>query len=264
MEQNIGFIGCGSMGSALARACAGRGRLYLANRTPEKAERLAAELGAIACDNQTVARQCRFIFLGVKPHLMAGMLKPLGEILAARENRFVLVSMAAALTTRDIQALAGGAYPVIRIMPNTPVLVGAGVIQVCAADCAETELGELCAMLSGAGLVDRIDESLMDAAAAVSGCGPAFLCLAMEAMADGGVACGLPREKALRYAAQTLAGTGLLALQTGEHPGPMKDRVTSPGGTTIQGVRALEQGGARSAYFEAVIAAYEKTKEMAR
>lgn len=262
MNQTIGFIGCGNMGAALSRACKGRGDLYFANRSPEKAERLARELGGVACDNETVAKACQLIFLGVKPQMMAGMLQPLQPVLAARTDRFVLVSMAAALTAETIQTMAGGAYPVIRIMPNTPVSVGAGVLQVCAKDCKETELDAFCRLMDGAGLVDRIDEHLMDAAAAVSGCGPAFLCLVMEALADGGVACGLPRGKAMRYAAQTLVGTGKLALESGEHPGVLKDKVCSPGGTTIQGVRALENAAARAAFTEAVIAAFEKTKEM--
>ncbi len=259
MYQTIGFIGCGNMGGALARAVRGRGELFLANRSPEKAEALAKEIGGTVCDNETVARTCSLIFLGVKPQMMAGMLAPLRPVLAARKDRFVLCSMAAALTAADIRAMAGGDYPVIRITPNTPVAVGAGVIQVCALGATEEEVAAFCGLLEKAGLVDVVDEHLLDAAACISGCGPAFLCLAMEAMADGGVACGLPRAKALRYAAQTLVGTGLLALETGAHPGAMKDSVCSPGGTTIQGIRALENAGVRAAFFEAVTAAFEKT-----
>ena len=262
MYESIGFIGCGNMGSALAQACAGRGELYFANRSPEKALALAARLGGAACDNKIVAHNCSLIFLGVKPQMMAGMLEPLRPILAERKDRFVLVSMAAALTTELIQKLAGGNYPVIRIMPNTPVAVGAGVIQVCSRDCTDEEVDGFCALMEKAGLLDRIDEHLIDAAASVSGCGPAFLCLVLEAMADGGVACGLPRAKALRYAAQTLLGTGKLALESGDHPGVLKDKVCSPGGTTIQGVRALENSAARAAFTEAVLAAYEKTLEL--
>ena len=259
MYPTIGFIGCGNMGGALARAVQGRGELLFANRSPEKAETLARELGGTACDNETVARTCSLIFLGVKPQMMAGMLAPLQPVLAARQDRFVLCSMAAALSAADIRALAGGEYPVIRIMPNTPVSVGAGVLQVCSLGATGDEVAAFCSLMDRAGLVDVIDEHLLDAAAAVSGCGPAFLCLALEGMADGGVACGLPRAKALRYAAQTLLGTGLMALESGDHPGVLKDRVCSPGGTTIQGVRALENAAVRAAFLEAVTAAYEKT-----
>ena len=170
--------------------------------------------------------------------------------------------MAAALTTELIQKLAGGNYPVIRIMPNTPVAVGAGVIQVCSRDCTNEEVDGFCALMEKAGLLDRIDEHLIDAASALAGCGPAFVDLFLEALADGAVACGLPREKALLYAAQTVEGAAKTARISGEHPGSLKDVVCSPAGSTIQGVRALERGGFRSAAMEAVIAAYEKNLEL--
>ena len=120
------------------------------------------------------------------------------------------------------------------------------------------------AAMAGAGLLDDVEERLMDAGSAVAGCGPAFAALMLEALADGGVACGLPRAKAQMYAAQMMLGTAALALETGRHPGQLKDAVCSPGGTTIQGVRALERGGFRSAAFEAVIAAYEATLALAK
>ena len=264
MFGNIGFIGCGNMGSAIARAvCAGGAEnVYLANRSMEKAASLANELGCKTADNKYVAECCGLIFLGVKPQMMAGVLADIGPILAQRRDRFVLVTMAAGLTTDTIRAMAGGDYPVIRIMPNTPVAVGCGVVQMCTLDVTENEQEEFKRLMASAGLIDAISENLIDAASAVSGCGPAFLCLAMEAMADGGVACGLPRDKALMYAAQTMAGVGRLCIESGEHPGILKDKVCSPGGTTIQGVRALEKSGARSGFYEAVLAAYEKTLEL--
>ena len=267
MFQSIGFIGTGHMGSALARAAA-RGAagapVYLANRSPEKAEWLAAQLGARLSDNSAVARQCQLIFLGVKPQLMAGVLGELAPVLAGRRDRFVLASMAAGLSARTIREMAGGDYPVIRLMPNTPVAVGAGVIQYCGLDVTEEELGDFQTLLASAGLVDRVEERLIDAASALSGCGPAFLCLLVEALADGGVACGLPRDKALAYAAQTARGTARLVLESGSHPGALKDAVCSPGGSTIQGVRLLEQRGFRAAAMDAVIAAYEKTLELGK
>ena len=258
MYNTIGFIGCGNMGSALALAAAGRGTLLLADARPEQAQLLARRTGGTVSDNETIARSCDLIFLGVKPQMMARMLEPLRPVLAARKDRFVLVSMAAGMKTEKIQALCGKAYPVIRIMPNVAVAVGAGVIQVCDRDVTDVEVEAFCTLMERSGLLDRIDEHLIDAASGVSGCGPAYICLAMEAMADGGVACGLSREKALRYAAQTLLGVGKLYLETGTHPGALKDSVTSPGGTTIQGVRALENRGVRAAFFEAVVASYEK------
>ena len=192
-------------------------------------------------------------------------MEEIGPVLAGRKDRFVLVTMAAGLTMERIAAMAGGDYPVIRIMPNTPCAVGEGVI-LCDANerVTEEELTEFMDDMSGAGVVDRLEERLIDAGSAVSGCGPAFVCLLLEALADGGVACGLPRRKALLYAAQMVKGTAALQLATGEHPGAMKDAVCSPGGTTIAGVRALEERGFRSAAMDAVIAAVEKTKELGK
>lgn len=265
MFNNIGFIGCGNMGAALARAVMKNDpqpSVFLSNRTQAKAEALAQELRCIASDNKSIAERCDLIFLGVKPQMMPELLSELSPTLRLRQDSFVLVTMAAGLTTETIRDLSGGDYPVIRIMPNTPVAIGAGVIQMCSLGLDKKRQEQFVQLLSTAGLVDTIPESLIDAASAVSGCGTAYMCLFIEALADGGVACGLPRDKAIKYAAQTMLGMGRLCLETGEHPGALKDKVCSPGGTTIQGVRALERGGLRSAGMEAVIAAYEKTQEL--
>ena len=265
MFNTVGFIGCGHMGSALARAVragAPEAELYFANRSPAKAEALVQALGGERADNGEIARQCSLIFLGVKPQMMEGVLSNIAPVLQGRKDRFVLVTMAAGLTMERIRAMAGGAWPVVRIMPNTPAAVGAGVVQLCADGVTEQEKEEVMALLAPAGLVDELPEGLMDAASAVSGCGPAFAYLFLEGLADGAVACGLPRDKAARYAAQMLQGAALLALESGEHPGQLKDAVCSPGGTTIQGVRALEARGFRAAAMEAVIAAYEKSRQL--
>ena len=265
MFNTIGFIGTGTMGSAVARAAvkgAPEASILLSNRTPAKAEALAKDLGVQASDNETVARTCSLIFLGVKPQMMAGMLESIAPILAARSDRFVLASMAAGLDAQRIQAMAGGEYPVICLMPNTPVAVGAGVVEYYGQGASQEELDAFQALLAPAGLVDRVNPDRLNAASAVSGCGPAFCAIFIEAIADGGVACGLPRDKALAYAAQMVAGTAQLMLDQHEHPGQMKDGVCSPGGTTIQGVRTLEDRGFRSAVMEAVIAAYDKTVAM--
>lgn len=267
MFDPIGFIGTGTMGSAVARAVrkgAPEAELLLANRTPAKAEKLAAELGARSVDNETAARSCSLIFLGVKPQMMAGMLAQISPILAARTDRFVLASMAAGLDAGKIQEMAGGEYPVICLMPNTPVAVGAGVVEYYGLGATEAELDAFQALLAPAGLVDRIDPGQLNAASAVSGCGPAFCALFIEALADGAVACGLPRAKALAYAAQMVEGTARLMRETDSHPGVLKDGVCSPGGTTIQGVRTLEERGFRSAAMEAVIAAYDKTVSLGK
>lgn len=262
----FGFIGTGNMGGALARAVCrtvSPDQVFLANRTAEKARALAAELGCDVAENAAVAENADVIFLGVKPQMTADLLGALAPVLAARKRRFLLVSMAAGLTIADIRRMAGGSYPVIRIMPNTPAAVGAGMILYAVSDGVEkAEQEDFLAAMAGAGRLTALPESLMDAGSAVSGCGPAFVDLFLEAMADGGVACGLPRAAALELAEQTVLGTAKLALETGAHPGVLKDAVCSPGGTTIQGVRTLEDDGFRAAVMEAVIAAYDKTLEL--
>ena len=263
MFEKIGFIGTGNMGAAIATAVAGQGReLLLANRSPAKAQALAQTLGARAVKNPEAAAESDLLFLGVKPQMMADLLESIAPVLRSREERVVLVTMAAGLSCEDIRDMAGAPYPVIRMMPNTPCAIGKGVVQYCGLGVSGEELDEFAALLAPAGLIDRVDEKLIDAASAVSGCGPAFAYLFIEALADGAVACGLPRDKAMAYAAQMLAGSAQMVLESGKHPGALKDAVCSPGGTTIQGVRALEEGGCRAAARNAVIAAYEKTRKM--
>ena len=268
-KYQFGFIGTGNMGGALAAAVCRRTApegVVLTNRTPGKAEALADKLGcAFSADNAAVARESRFLFLGVKPQMMAGMLAGIAPVLRERTDRFVLVTMAAGLTCGQIRAMAGGDWPVVRIMPNTPAAVGQGLILFSPApDVTPEEAGELAAALAGGGLVEPLDEGLMDAGCSVSGCGPAFVCQFIEALADGGVACGVPRDKALRFAAQTLMGTAALMLSTGQHPGQLKDAVCSPGGSTIAGVLAAEEAGLRAAVSGAVTAAFRRNRELGK
>lgn len=265
--NEIGFIGCGNMGGAIARAvCAAAdpSRVFLANRTAAKAEALAEQLQCNAASNEAVFAGCELIFLGVKPQMMPQVLAEAAPLLAARTDRFVLVSMAAGLSIAKLREMAGGRYPIVRIAPNTPAAIGYGMTQYCADGVTGAELGQICGLLRPTGRLDELDEGLLDAASCVSGCGPAFACQFIEALADGGVACGLPRAKAMEYAAQMLAGSAQLVLQSGQHPGALKDAVCSPGGTTIQGVRTLEQRAFRGAVADAVIAAYEKNKNLGK
>ena len=258
----LGFIGTGNMGGALARAACKSvpsDQVFLSNRTAEKARALAAELDCRVTDNEAIAQNADLIFLGVKPQMMADLLADIGPVLAKRESRFILVTMAAGLTIARIQELAGGNYPVIRIMPNTPAAIGEGMIlYACGEGVAQTEEKVFLDAMAGAGRFSPLPEKLIDAGSAVSGCGPAFVDLFIEALADGGVACGLPRAAAMEYAAQMVLGSARLVLESGKHPGVLKDAVCSPGGTTIQGVRTLEEAGFRGAVMDAVIAAYEK------
>ncbi len=265
MFNTVGFIGCGNMGGAMARAVRKADRevrLFFANRSPEKARALAQELDGQVQTNEWVAEHCDLIFLGVKPQMMAQVLFPLSPALSGRKDRFVLLTMAAGLTTQTIREMAGGDYPAARIMPNTPSAIGAGVVQLCCLDVTQEEKARLKTLLSGAGLVDELDESLIDAACAVSGCGPAFAYLFLEGLVQGGKDCGLSEEKALLYAAKMLEGAARLALESDKDPAALRQAVCSPGGATIQGVHALENAGFTDAVMQAVVRAYKRSEEL--
>ena len=257
----VGFIGTGNMGSAIARA-AGKSnqvdRLLLANRSPEKAERLAKELGGEVSDNRQVAASADVLFLAVKPQYLLGMFDGIRDVLEARKDRFIIVSMVAGWTldrlTREL-----GVFPFVRIMPDIPAQVGAGITLVCPGKgITEEEKALVLDLLDGSGLVSELDEKQLDAANGVTGCGPAFAAMFVEALADGAVACGLPRQRALEYAAMMVKGSAELLLQENMHPAVLKDKVCSPGGSTIQGVRKLEERAFRAAVMDAVIATFEK------
>ena len=261
MNNTFGFIGTGNMGGALAKAAArviDPQSLLLANKTHAKAETLAAQLGARAV-SVAEAAGCSYIFLGVKPQMMADLLAEIAPILAHRTDSFVLVTMAAGLTMAQIRRMAGGEYPVIRIMPNTPVAVGKGLIFYCMGkNATEEDLDGLIALMGCCGAFEQLDERLFGAGSAVAGCGPAFTAIFIDALADGGVKAGLPRAKAIRFAEQMVLGSAQLALDTGKHPAQLRDEVASPGGATIEGIQALEEGGLRAAVINAVVEAWKK------
>lgn len=261
--MKYGFIGCGNMGGAIARALSGKTKDIVVSDRSGKAKTLAAELGVRYSDNTAIAENCARIFLAVKPHMMKDMLLPLRETLAQRKP--LLVTMAAGLEIRQIEEFVGTHLPVIRIMPNTPTGVGKGVIPYCANDLVTREtLENWLEDMTPCGLLDALEERLMDAASALSGSGPAYLYLMLEAMADGGVACGLPRAKAMEYAAMTMAGAAEMYLNTHQHPSALKDAVCSPGGSTIAGVQVLEERGFRGAVMDCVCAAYAKNKVLGK
>ena len=266
--NTIGFIGTGNMGGALAQATAraiSADKIFLADKNQEKAGALAAALGCNAVTVAEIAENCHFIFLGVKPQMMADLLNRIAPILACRATPFTLVSMAAGISTADIQKMAGGSYPVIRIMPNIPVTTGGGVILYCATEnVPEEDVSTFCWALNNAGLIDPLPEHLIDAGSALSGCGPAFVSMFIEALADGAVSCGLTRQQATAYACHTLMGTAKLLAESGMHPGELKDAVCSPGGSTIAGVTALENGNFRASVIDAVSKAYKKTRELGK
>jgi len=261
--MKYGFIGCGNMGGAIAKALAKTTNDIMITDRSGKAQALARELDCTYTDAVMIASSCERIFLAVKPQMMADALKPLQKYL--RENKPLLITMAAGLEITRIQELAGAELPVIRIMPNTPVLVGKGMILYCCNDLVDEEtLEDFLDDMAFTGHMDAIAEHLIDSAGVVSGCGPAYMYMFAEALADGAVACGVPRAKALEYAAATLAGAGEMLLQTGEHPGKLKDNVCSPGGSTIAGLNVLEERAFRGAVMDCVKAAYKRNQELGK
>ncbi len=260
--MKIGFIGCGNMGSALCSAIIANGgvSLYISDTNSKKLGEVCAQLGAKASTSVEIASTCDFIFLAVKPNIVPLVAE---EIKSSVHSTSTIVSMAAGVSIASLSSYFGEDKKIIRIMPNTPVALGRGVVLYCASSAVTNgDEAAFTDIMSAVGTLDKISESLIDAASAVSGCGPAFVYMFIEALADGGVACGLPRDKAMLYACETLKGAAEMVLVTKKHPGQLKDEVCSPGGSTIEGVHALEDGAFRSTVSEAVIAAYEKTKRL--
>ena len=261
--MKYGFIGCGNMGGALARALAKTTVDFAITDRSGRGKVLAQDLGCQYTDTAAIAFTCDRIFLGVKPHMMKDMLAPLVPILQTRKP--TLITMAAGLSMEQISEFAGGDIPVIRIMPNTPVSIGKGVILYCAnAQASRAIVADFLEDMRHAGRLEALDENLMDAGSALSGSSPAFAYVFIEALADGAVACGIPRAKGLELAAATLAGAAEMVLATGQHPGALKDAVCSPKGSTIAGIRALEDRAFRSAVTEAVCATYERNLELGK
>lgn len=264
MNATFGFIGTGNMGGALARAvcrCVDGRNVVLHNRTAKKAEDLAGELSCRTGTLEQAAGQ-DYVFLGVKPHQVSAVL---AQAIPAMKSGAVLVSMAAGLTLEQLEGMTAPGTPVVRILPNTPVSVGRGIVLWCRGGAVtDRALDGLMQALASCGITHPIEERLMEAGSALCGCSPAFTDLYIEALSDGAVACGIPRKDALFLAAKAVEGAAALAAEDGRHPGALKDGVCSPGGSTIQGVRALEKHGFRSAIIEAVIAADEKGKALGK
>ncbi len=261
--MKYGFIGCGNMGGAIARALSKTTTDILLADPSEKTAALAAELGCAYGDNATAANSCQRLFLAVKPQIMEAAVAPIAPIL--REKKPLLITIAAGTAISRIQQIVGAPLPIIRIMPNTSVAVGKGMIQYCCNELVTKEqISSFLEDMRYAGILDNIPEHLIDAASALSGCGPAYMYMFLEALADGAVACGVPRDKAITYAAATMAGAAEMVLTSGQHPGTLKDAVCSPGGTTIAGVKALEEHGFRGAAMDCVVAAYKRSLELGK
>lgn len=263
MKYKAGFIGCGNMGGALARVAAsavGGKNIAVCDYDKSKTSLLCNEFGTVELSFEEMITSCKFIFLGVKPQVMQVALAPYTELI--NNSDAIIVTMAAALQISYFEQIIGITRPIIRIMPNMPASVGQGMILYDSNDIATAQIiTEFLEIMSKAGKLDNLPEHLIDAGSAVSGCGPAFAFMFAEALADAGVECGLPRDKAILYAAQMLKGSAELLLCEG-NPGVLKDRVCSPGGTTITGVHALENGAFRASAMNAVTSAYKRTLEL--
>lgn len=266
IEQTIGFIGIGKMGAALieglqAKKVVTAAQIIACDADPQACSRAERELGVkVAADNKQVAQDAPAVVLAVKPNVVADVLDEIAEPLGAK----LLISIAAGIPTAAIEARLGESARVIRVMPNTPCQVGEAAACFALGKQAQEEDAELVQSLFGAvGVCLRVEEKLMDAVTGLSGSGPAYVALIIEALSDGGVKMGLPRDVATQLAAQTVLGTGKMILEQGIHPGQLKDQVTSPGGTTVEGLHVLERAGVRGAFVAAVEAATNKSRLLA-
>lgn len=264
MKNKIGCIGTGNMGSAIIRAICkefGSENVIVSNRSEEKGRNFAKETGCkFTLNNVEVVKNSDYVFLAVKPNMIQKVIQEIsGEI---SENQ-VLISMAAGLTIENLVSFCDSKKNVkfIRIMPNVPAQIGQAMTALCCNDDISLEqIQTVTKILESAGKVEKIPESLMDCVTAVSGSGPAFVFMFIEALADAAVKCGMPRSQAYVYAAQTVKGSAQMVLETKIHPAVLKDSVCSPGGTTIEGVSVLEREGFRNSVIQAVVSANNKSK----
>ena len=264
----FGFIGCGNMGGALARAVsksAEKQEIIVTDTCLEKAQQLASELSCEVGTTLSVAQNAKYIFLGVKPQVMKSLIEEITPVLEKREDRFILVSMAAGIKIANFNEMSGHKFPTIRIMPNTPVSVGEGMIlySLCKV-ITEFEEQEFVSHLKFAGRLDKLNEELIDAGCAISGCGPAFVYMFAESMAAAGEKLGLQGEKAIEYAAQTLLGAAKLMLNSNKTPLTLRQEVCSPGGATIEGVHSLENSNLKSVVEKAINASFNRTVELGK
>ncbi len=263
--RTLGFIGAGNMAQAIFRRLLAQGiiapaDLLISDVQAELTERLRAELGVmVAQNNADLVKRADVVLLAVKPVFCAGVLREIREALGTKP----LLSIVSGWTLDMLGAeLAPGAH-LLRIMPNTPAMVGEGMTLFGLPHTLnEAELAFADRAFGCVGKVLMLEDRLFDAATCISGCGPAFLYQIIEALGDAGVMHGLPRAMAYQLAAQTMVGAGRMALESGSHPGALKDAVCSPGGTTITGVYAMEKAGVRAAMIDAVTAALDKTRQV--
>jgi len=264
ITKKIGFIGCGNMGGAILSGALESGVIKKENVCvydvlPAVSETLAPKGVHIAGSNEEVCDKSDMIILCIKPQQAEETLTSCGDKL----NGKGLVSIAAGVTLERLQNITKGSPRLLRIMPNTPAMVFEGASVFCSeTTLTEDEKQDIVELFESIGIVEWVPEKLIDTVCGLSGGGPAYAAMFIEALADGGVKNGLPRATAYRLAAQTCLGTAKMILETGIHPGALKDMVTSPGGTTIEGVEALERGGMRHAVIDCINVATAKSSKL--
>ncbi|MBX3451913.1 MAG: pyrroline-5-carboxylate reductase [Planctomycetaceae bacterium] len=267
LPHRIGFLGSGQMAAALGGGFVAAGAIpadhlvgYDVNPNASKRFQSAIPGAILATSPAELCQKTDVVFLSVKPQHMTDALSALTQHLT---DQHLIVSIAAGIPLATLTSKLGAGRRYIRVMPNTPALVSAGASAFCRGGKADDRDAAVVAQLLGTvGRAEEVPEKLMDAVTGLSGSGPAYGFLMIEALADGGVRAGLPRALALMLAAQTVLGAAKMVLETGQHPGALKDAVASPGGTTIAGLHALEQGGVRGILMDAVVAATERAREL--
>jgi pyrroline-5-carboxylate reductase len=268
LGTTIAFLGAGNMAEALVKGLlrahvASPSEIICTDRRAERGPELTHKYGVrFQKDNLAAAREAGIVVLSVKPQAMNKLLE---EIKPALDQTKLVISIAAGVPIKAIERQIGHGIRIIRTMPNTPALVGAGATALAPGEHAtEADLAQARALFEAVGMAVVVEEPLLDAVTGLSGSGPAYIFLIIEALADGGVKAGLARDQAQELAAQTVLGSAKLLIETGEHPGRLKDQVTSPGGTAIAGLHTLEAGGLRTTLMDAVEAATNRSRELGK
>ena len=266
MNKVIGIIGCGNMGRGILEGVLNNGlaeadKVFIYDKNLSKTHEIGEELGV--CVSETgleLMKEAEVVILAVKPNIYKPVLEEIKG--AVRENQ-IIVTIAAGITLDFVEGILGQDKHIVRTMPNTPALVGEGMTAVVPGKGSrEEDLKTVVDIFSGIGKVEIVPEYLIDAVTGVSGSSPAYVYMFIEAMADGAVLAGMPRDKAYKFAAQAVLGSAKMVLESGKHPGELKDMVCSPGGTTIEAVKSLEENGFRGVVINAVLACIERSREM--
>lgn len=265
MYKTIGFIGCGNMGKAIAEGILKAGavpgeNMYVSDHHPDRLKTLEETYHVLLCDQATTVKNSEILVLGVKPHMYHDLIE---EIRDQVKEDVIIVDIAAGQTIENVQHMFGREIKVVRIMPNTPAAVMEGMTALCGStNLSSDEITMMKELFSSFGRCEILSETIVSAAGTASGASPAFIYMLIEAMADGAVLLGMKREQAYTFCAQAVLGSARMVLESGMHPGALKDQVCSPGGSTIEGVAVLENSGFRSAIIEAMRAANQKSELM--